>query len=138
MMLTAGLVGLFIASASLLMIEIGVHHYGSVRIGTSVAFTAFALMMVAAAYECRSETGTVLTLDTFNSRRMNLIAAVEAVGAVLVTGWDFLNRLLGTTQLSTQQFGLALLCAVALLAAWEIAKAIARRGGHTLNDQGGM
>jgi Ca2+-transporting ATPase len=138
MMLTAGLVGLFIASASLLMIEIGVHHYGSVRIGTSVAFTAFALMMVAAAYECRSETESVLTLDTFNSRRMNLIAAVEAVGAVLVTGWDFLNRLLGTTQLSTQQFGLALLCAVALLAAWEIAKAIARRGGHTLNYQGGM
>jgi len=94
--------------------------------------------MVAAAYECRSETESVLTLDTFNSRRMNLIAAVEAVGAVLVTGWDFLNRLLGTTQLSTQQFGLALLCAVALLAAWEIAKAIARRGGHTLHHQGGM
>jgi len=32
----------------------------------------------------------------------------------------------------------ALLCAAALLAAWEIAKAIARRGGHTMNDQGGM
>ncbi|HSD04031.1 MAG TPA: HAD-IC family P-type ATPase, partial [Gaiellales bacterium] len=138
MMLTAGLVGLFIAAASLTMIEIGVHHYDSVQIGISVAFTAFALMMVAAAYECRSETGTVLTSDTFNSRRMNLIAAVEAIGAVLVTQWDFLNRLLATVQLTAQQFGLALLCPIALLAAWEIAKAIARRSDHPTTDQGGL
>jgi len=138
MMLTAGLVGLFIAAASLTMIEIGVHHYDSVQIGISVAFTAFALMMVAAAYECRSESGTVLTSDTFNSRRMNLIAAVEAIGAVLVTQWDFLNRLLATVQLTAQQFGLALLCPIALLAAWEIAKAIARRSDHPTTDQGGL
>ena len=58
---------------------------------------------------------------------MNLIAAAEAVGAVLATGWDFLNRLLGTTQLTAQQFGLALLCAIALLVAWEVAKGVARR-----------
>ncbi len=137
MMLTAGLVGLFIAVASLSMIEIGIHHYDSVQIGISVGFTAFALMMVAAAYECRSETGTVLTGDTFNSRRMNLIAGAEAVGAVLVTGWDFLNRLLGTVPLSTQQFGLALLCAIALLVAWEIAKAISRQNVHPTTGQGG-
>jgi Ca2+-transporting ATPase len=137
MMLTAGLVGLFIAAASLTMIQIGVHHYGNVQIGISVAFTAFALMMVAAAYECRSETGTVLTTDTFNSRRMNLIAGIEALGAVLVTQWDFLNRLLATVQLTAQQFGLALLSPVALLAVWEIAKAIARRREHSTTDQGG-
>jgi Ca2+-transporting ATPase len=137
MMLTAGLVGLFIAGASLTMIEIGDRHYGSVQVGISVAFTAFALMMVAAAYECRSETGSVLTTETFNSRRMNLIAGAEALGAVLVTQWDFLNRLLATVQLSAQQFGLALLCPIALLTAWEIAKAFARRGNHSTTDQGG-
>ena len=127
MMLTAGLVGLFLAAAALAMIKIGVNHYGSVRIGTSVAFTAFALMLVVAGYECRSEAGTVFASDTFNSRRMNVIAAVEAIGAVLATGWDFLNRLLGTVPLTTQQFGLALLCAISLLVTWEIAKWIARR-----------
>ena len=125
-LLTAGLVGLFIAVAALIVLQIGIHHYGSVHIGNSIAFTAFALMLVAAAFECRSEIGTVLTTDTFNSRRMNLIAAIEVVGAVLATGWNFLNRLLGTTQLTTQQFGIALLCAIALLVTWEIAKAIAR------------
>jgi P-type Ca2+ transporter type 2C len=131
MMLTSGLAGLFMAVAALVMLEIGIHHYGSVHIGNSIAFTAFALMLVVAAYECRSEIGTVFTGDTFNSRRMNMIAAVEAIGAVLATGWDFLNRLLGTTQLTTQQFGLALLCAIVLLGAWEIAKAIGRGRLHT-------
>jgi len=33
---------------------------------------------------------------------------------------------LGTVQLTAQQFGVALLCAIALLVAWEAAKAIAR------------
>jgi Ca2+-transporting ATPase len=127
MLLTSGLVGLFIAIAALIMIEIGIHHYGDVQIGISTAFTAFALMLVVAAYECRNETGTILTTETFNSRRMNLIAAAEAIGAVLATGWNFLNRLLGTIPLTTQQFGLALLCAIALLLAWEVAKLVARR-----------
>jgi P-type Ca2+ transporter type 2C len=125
--LTAGLVGLFMAVASLLVLELGIHHYASVAVGNSMAFTAFALMLVAAAFECRSETATILTTDTFNSRRMNMIAAVEVIGAVLATGWGFLNRLLGTMQLTTQQFGVALTCALVLLVAWEAAKAVARR-----------
>jgi len=115
------------AAASLVVLEVGVHHYGSAGIGNSMAFTAFALMLVAAAFECRSETRSILATDTFNSRRMNMIAAVEVIGAVLATGWNFLNRLLGTEQLSTQQFGIALTCALVLIGAWEAAKAVARR-----------
>jgi Ca2+-transporting ATPase len=124
--LTAGLVGLFMAVAALLVLELGLHHYSSVAVGNSMAFTAFALMLVGAAFECRSETAGILTTDTFNSRRMNMIAAIEVVGAAMATGWDFLNRVLGTVQLTAQQFGVALLCAIALLVAWEAAKAIAR------------
>jgi Ca2+-transporting ATPase len=125
--LTAGLVGLFMAVAALLVLELGIHHYSSVAIGNSMAFTAFALMLVGAAFECRSETESILTVDTFNSRRMNMIAAIEVIGAAAATGWDFLNRVLGTVQLTAQQFGVALLCALALLVAWEAAKAIARQ-----------
>src|SRR6185312_909189 len=124
--LTAGLVGLFMAVAALLVLELGTRHYASVAVGNSMAFTAFALMLVAAAFECRSETSGILTTDTFNSRRMNLIAAIEVIGAAMATGWDFLNRVLGTVQLTAQQFGVALLCAIALLATWETAKAVAR------------
>jgi Ca2+-transporting ATPase len=96
-------------------------------VGTSTAFTAFALMLVVAAYESRNEIGTVFTTDTFNSRKMNLIAGIEVLAAILVTQWDFLRRILGTTELTAQQFGLALLFAILLLATWELAKWIARR-----------
>jgi P-type Ca2+ transporter type 2C len=132
--LTAGLAGLFMAAASLIVLEVGIHHYGSAAIANSIAFTAFALMLVVAAFECRSVAQSILTTDTFNSRRMNTIAAVEVIGAVLATGWNFVNRLLGTDELTTQQFGIALTCALVLLATWELAKAVARRRVAGLAD----
>jgi acetolactate synthase-1/2/3 large subunit len=39
-----------------LVYEIGEHAYDSAAIGQSIGLVAFALMLVAAAYECRSET----------------------------------------------------------------------------------
>jgi Ca2+-transporting ATPase len=124
---TCGLVGLFIAVANLALIATGKNHYGSVGTGQSMALVAFSLMLVVAAFEARSATGTVFTVETFNSSRMNLIAAAEVAGAFLVTQADFIQRLLGTTELTGGQWGLALLAAVALLACWEAGKWIARR-----------
>jgi Ca2+-transporting ATPase len=123
---TCGLAGFFVAAANLLLISIGKHHYGDVVIGQSIGLVAFSLMLVVAAFECRSETETAFTLDTFNSAKMNLIAAAEVVGAFLVTQADFMRRLLGTEQLTAQQWGLALLAALLLLACWEAGKWIAR------------
>ena len=37
----------------------------------SIAFTSFALCLIVAALECRSETGTVFTTATFDSKQMN-------------------------------------------------------------------
>ena len=54
------------------LIEIGKHHYGDVAIGQSIGLVAFSLMLVVAAFECRSETGTVFKMDTFNSSQMNI------------------------------------------------------------------
>ena len=56
-------------------------------------------------------------------------SAAEIAGAYLITHAGFLERLLGTTDLTSQQWGIALLAAVALLVCWEIAKWIARRSG---------
>jgi Ca2+-transporting ATPase len=136
MFITCGLVGLYMAVANLLLIELGLHHYHSVQIGSSMGVTAFALMLVAAAYHCRSERGTILTTDTFNSRNLNLTAVAEIIGAVLLTEWNVLNRLLGTTELTAQQWGAALLAAVILLVVWEAGKWIAR-GEHQRAPDGG-
>jgi Ca2+-transporting ATPase len=127
MMITCGSVGLFMAIVNLLIIEAGKHAYDSVAIGQSAALVGFVLMLVVAGFESRSETGTVFTTSTFDSRTMNLVAGVEAFGAVLITQWDLLNRLLGTTPLTARQWGLGLAAALALLLAWEAAKWIVRR-----------
>src|SRR5215469_2631963 len=125
--ITVGLAGLVITIGLLSMIKLGESHYGSLAIGNSIAFTAFALCLIVAAVECRSETGTVLTTATFDSKQMNWAIAGEFVLAVLTTQMDALRHLLGTTQLNLREWSWALLPALALLALWELGKLIARR-----------
>ncbi|MFJ9173249.1 cation-translocating P-type ATPase [Streptomyces sp. NPDC102360] len=127
LMLTVGLVGAGIAVALLSLIKLGEARYDSARIGNSIAFAAFALCLIVAAVECRSQTGTALTVDTFDSKQLNWTILGEFVLAVLVTQTDVLNRLLDTVPLHIGQFGWALLPALALLALWELGKLIARR-----------
>jgi Ca2+-transporting ATPase len=124
---TVGLAGLAITVLLLLLIKLGEVHYGSPQIGNSMAFTGFALCLIVAAFECRSERDSVLTAGTFDSKQMNLAALGELVLAVLVTQMDAFHRILGTTDLTARQFGWAVLAAVALLLVWELGKLLARR-----------
>jgi P-type Ca2+ transporter type 2C len=125
--ITVGLTGLAITIGLLSLIKLGESHFGSVHVGQSIAFTAFALCLIVAAFECRSETDSVLTTDTFNSKQMNWVALGEFVLAVLVTQMDGFRRLLGTAELNMKQFAWALLPAIALLVLWELGKFLARR-----------
>jgi Ca2+-transporting ATPase len=125
--LTAGLVGLYMAICLDLLIYFGKQHYHSVAIGSSIGLTAFALMLVVAAYESRGVSRSVLESATFDNAQMNWIAIGEIALAVMVTQMDLFNRLLDTVPLKAGQFGLALASAVLLLALWEVGKLIARR-----------
>ncbi|HEV7189375.1 MAG TPA: HAD-IC family P-type ATPase [Blastococcus sp.] len=127
MVLIVGPVGLVITACLLGLIQLGTHYYDRPDLGISMAFTAFALCLIVAALECRSETGTVFTSATFDSKVMNRAVFGEFVLAVLVTQTDVFNRLLDTTPLSGAQFGWALLPALVLLLLWEAGKAVARR-----------
>ncbi len=91
--MTVGLLGL---------IELGTSHFGSLAVGNSIAFTSFALMLIVAAFKCRSETGTVFTTSAFDSRQMNRMVLGEFAVAVLVTQMDAFRRLLDTTELDMQ------------------------------------
>ena len=117
-LITCGLVGLFMAVANLALIATGKNHYGSIKTGQSMGLVAFCLMLVVAAFEARNETGTAFGTDTFNSSRMNLTALAEVAGAFLITQADFMRRLLGTAPLTARQWGLGLLAAVVLLLGW--------------------
>jgi len=126
-LITVGLSGLAITIGLLSLIALGQHHFGSVHVGQSIAFTSFALCLIVAALECRSETGTVLTTASFDSRQMNWVILGEFVLAVLTTQMDALRRLLGTTEINLREFAWALVPALALLALWELGKLLARR-----------
>ena len=127
LMVTVGLVGLVMTVALLSIIQLGKSHFGSVEIGQSIAFTAFAFMLIVAAFECRGERETVLSTRTLDSRQMNRAALAEFVLAVLTTQMDGLRRILGTVPLNTHQFAWALVAPLALLILWELGKLIARR-----------
>ncbi|MFF3722987.1 cation-translocating P-type ATPase [Streptomyces erythrochromogenes] len=130
-LVTVGLGGLAITVVLLGLITLGTSRFDSVETGRSVAFTAFALCLIVAAFECRSETDSVLTASTFDSKQMNWVALAQFVLAVLVTQMDGFQRLLGTTEIDARQFGWALLAAVALLFLWELGKLVARRSRGT-------
>ncbi|MEV6478401.1 HAD-IC family P-type ATPase [Streptomyces sp. NPDC051576] len=126
-LVTVGLGGLAITCGLLGLIKLGQAHFGSVETGQSIAFTAFALCLIVAAFECRSETDSVLVLATFDSRQMNWVALAQLVLAVAVTQLDGFRRMLGTTEINAREFGWALLAAVALLLVWELGKLLVRR-----------
>src|SRR5262249_62042894 len=125
--LTCGLVGLYMAICLDALIYFGKEHYHSALIGSSIGLSAFALMLVIAAYESRSVSRSTLARETFDNSKMNWTAVAEIALAVLITQMDLFNRLLHTTPLKAGQFGLALAAAVLLFALWEIGKLIARR-----------
>ncbi|SFL01845.1 cation-translocating P-type ATPase [Geodermatophilus ruber] len=127
LIVTVGLIGLLITVGLLLLLSVGTERFGSLEVARSVAFTSFSLMLIVAALECRSETQSVLTTATFDSKQMNWTLLGEFVLAVLVTQMDVFNRLLDTTPITLAQFGWALVPAVALLLLWEAGKAVIRQ-----------
>jgi P-type Ca2+ transporter type 2C len=128
MITTVSLAGLAITIGLLSVLELGKSHFNSAAIGNSIAFTAFALCLIVAAVECRSETDTALTTATFDSKQMNWAMIGEFILAVLVTQMDVFHRLLGTVDINLRQFAWALIPALALFVLWEIGKLIVRRG----------
>ena len=126
LIITVGLTGLAITVGLLLLLSLGTGAFGGLEVARSVAFTSFSLCLIVAALECRSETETVLTTATFDSKQMNWTLLAELVLAVLVTQMDVFNRLLDTTPITLAQFGWALVPAVVLLVLWELGKVVVR------------
>ena len=126
LLITVGAAGLAITIGLLSMIQLGTKHFHSVAVGNSIAFTTFALCLVVAALECRSETDSILTVATFDSKQMNRALVAEIILAVLTTQLDALRRLLDTTAINVREFGWALVPVIALFVLWELGKLVAR------------
>jgi len=125
-LLSSGLVGLYMAVVLLGLIAYGKQQYGSVHIGVSMAITAFLFFRIVGTFQSRSTTGTTFKVATFDCKQINYIVIGEVVLSLLVTQWDVLRTLLGTTALTERQWWLSFAPALALLFLWELGKLIAR------------
>ena len=122
LLVTILLTGGFIAVASDALIVFSHDQYGSDAIGTTMALVAFSLCLLVAAVESRDERASVLRMDTFDNRSLNIVLGVEVILAVLVGRPGFLGSFLGTTGLTVTQWLLAAASAVVLFLLWELGK----------------
>jgi P-type Ca2+ transporter type 2C len=125
LVISVGLAGLAMTIGLLGLIELGTARW-SEHVGTSIAFTSFGLMLIVAAFECRSETEGIFSTSTFASRQLNFVALGELALALLTTQTDALRRLLGTTDLNGGQLAWAFLPPAILLVLWEAGKLLER------------
>ena len=110
-----------------LLIVAGTNLYDSAEIASTMGLVAFSLMLVVAAFETRDEKASVLRVETFDNRTLNITALVEIALALLIARGGALTSLLGTAALTSTQWLIGALPALVLLIAWELGKAIARR-----------
>ena len=130
---TVGLVGLFLAAAINLLIVFGENQYDKTVIGSTMGLVAFSLMLAVAAYESRDQNGTILRVETFDNKTLNITIVIELVLALLIARGGVLSGLLGTVSLSGGQWLIGAAPAVLLFVLWELGKLLARRGeksGH--------
>jgi Ca2+-transporting ATPase len=125
--LTVGLVGVFMSLAIDFLIVFGKSQYGTAEIASTMGLVAFSLMLVVAAFETRDEKASVLHVETFDNRTLNITALIEIALALLIARGGALTSLLGTAALTSAQWMIGALPALVLLIAWELGKAIARR-----------
>ena len=127
LLITSGLVGLYMAVTTLLLIQYGTTDRGGFPVGSSMGVTAFSLMIVIAAYQARSVTTGALRMETFDNPRLNWTVVVEVVLAVLITQLELMRRIFDTVAIGMPEWALSLAPAVLLFFLWEIGKLIARR-----------
>jgi Ca2+-transporting ATPase len=124
---TVGLVGLFMSLAIDALIVAGTNVTGKAEIASTMGLVAFSLMLVVAAFETRDEKASILRVETFDNKTLNITALVEIALALLIARGGVLTSLLGTAALSSRQWLLGALPALVLFIIWELGKAIARR-----------
>ncbi|MGD9527527.1 MAG: cation-translocating P-type ATPase, partial [Pseudonocardia sp.] len=80
---TVGLVGLFMSVAIDLLIVFGTSLYGDLEIASTIGLVGFSLMLLVAAFEARDERASILHRDTFDNSTLNITVLIE-IGLVFL------------------------------------------------------
>ena len=104
-----------------------VYEATDIATAATMGFVVFALMSVAMGLSARNETASAFNRDIFHNRNQLLLYGLALLFAFLPTELDFLQRMLGTTRLSTEQWMIGFGFAFALLLVDEVIKFFLRR-----------
>ena len=98
-----------------------------VATAATMGFIAFSLMSIAMGLSARSETASAFNRDIFHDRNQLMLYGLALLFTFLPTELAFMQRILGTTSLSTEQWMIGVGFAVALLLVDEVIKFFLRR-----------
>jgi Ca2+-transporting ATPase len=121
------LASLLMAGLAVGIVAWGQGRYDDLTIATTMGLTTLSLMHVAAALEAREPKGTVFARYTIENARFLQMIGAAVLLIFLVTALEPLQRIFGTTSLTSRQWGICLLGPIVLLAALELGKFIDRR-----------
>jgi Ca2+-transporting ATPase len=126
MMVRLFVAGLFMAAATLALVQIGKSTYDSLEVGQSMAIVGLGLMNISLALNLRYPEESAFGASTLANSRLLWAFAWAAVGSMLVTQMRVLQDVFRTTPLTGNQWALCLAPGVLLLLLGEVAKLVLR------------
>jgi Ca2+-transporting ATPase len=126
MMVRLLIAGLFMAAATLVLVQIGKTSYDSLQIGQTMALVGLSLMNIFLALNLRFPEESAFGRATLSNPKLIWAFAWAVVGSMLITQMRALQDLFHTTPLTGPQWAICLVPGVVLLALGELSKIILR------------
>jgi Ca2+-transporting ATPase len=105
----------------------GIYQAGSVATAATMGFVAFSLISIIMGLSSRSETASAFNRDILSDRNQLMLYGLAILFTFLPTVLDFLQRMLGTTSLTGDQWLTCIGYAIAFLLVDEVVKFFMRR-----------
>jgi len=126
MMVRLFVAGLYMATATLVLVQIGKTTYDSLEVGQTMALVGLALMNIAVALNLRFPEESAFGPSTFSNPKLLWAFAWAIVGSLLITQVEALQDLFTTIPLTGAQWAICLVPAAILLLLGELGKLILR------------
>ena len=131
MMVRLLITGLYMAAATLLLVQIGKTSYESLIVGQTMAVVGLGLMNIGVALDLRYPTQSAFGASTVSNPKLLWAFAWAVVGSMLITQLRVLQDLFGTVTLTGMQWAICLAPAVLLLLLSELVKLVLRARRRT-------
>ena len=135
MMVRLFVAGLFMATATLVLVQIGKTAYDSLEVGQTMALVGLGLMNISIALNLRFPEESAFGPSTVSNPKLLWAFAWAVVGSMLITQLRVLQDVFGTVPLTGLQWTLCLVPAVVLLLLGELGKVFLRARRRRLGAQ---